>query len=121
MQRLPDQIRRLLLKADKPGYQTRLYLAMLAERGNPSDCDWLEQQLAVNNGQKTLAQWIAAYLMLKGEPGLDLVDREYLSKTGNVRERFLQTYFALSALRCVRDHPSISKERLARSTLRSVR
>jgi len=76
----------------------RLYLTMLGVCGSKDDLPMLEQMLL--STQKTarsgLDALIACYLTLAGEPGLKLVNKEFLE---NQKASYADTYAAIMAVR----------------------
>ena len=104
-----------LSQKDLPIHRCRLYLAMLARCGGESDADWIEQLLTSNEWVTgTLDAYLAAYVALKGEPGLKLLDERFLS---DENADLASTYSAVLALRFASDHPEfgISIQRLQQS------
>ena len=90
----------------------RLYLTMLGICGNDSDVDMLEEFIKSGDRKKQagLDALIAAYLKLKGEPGLDLIVDTFL-KDKDVE--YVDTLAAVTALRILgTEIQAIPKERI---------
>ena len=109
------EIRARLGKSDLPIHRRRLYLAMLAKCGDATDGDWIKRQLAdSDNKLVALDAYLSAYVAIKGESGLQLLDEQYL--TGESVD-LVSIYGAIVALRYVEDHPQpgITNHRLVQS------
>ncbi|MCL6503793.1 MAG: HEAT repeat domain-containing protein [Pirellulales bacterium] len=90
----------------------RLYLTMLGVCGLPEDADALEQLIRSDDRQvrSCLDALVAAYLNLKGEPGLPLVEELFL---GNPEAEYTDTYSTIMALRFhLQESEQIPKQRL---------
>jgi hypothetical protein len=90
----------------------RLYLTMLGVCGLPEDADALEQLIRSDdrNVRSCLDALVAAYLNLKGEPGLPLVEELFL---GNPDAEYTDTYSTIMALRFhLQESEQIPKQRL---------
>jgi hypothetical protein len=76
----------------------RLYLTLLGVCGEPSDADFLEELIDSGDSTKMrgLNALIACYLNLKGEAGVDLIERLFLA---NPDCEYTETMQAVSALR----------------------
>ena len=76
----------------------RLYFTMLGICGQPEDAKMLEELLLSGSRRKMrgLEALIACYLNLKGESGMDLVEREFFEKKDC---EFTYTMLAMQALR----------------------
>ncbi len=76
----------------------RLYYTMLGICGNKEDIALFESMLTSTESDKKagLDALIAAYLMLKGEGGLDLVNKQFLT---NSKANYPDVYSAVMALR----------------------
>ena len=99
------QIRERLVQEKLPVHRRRLYLAMLAKCGAASDAGWIERQLEKPDDKSgTLDAYLAAYLALKGEAGLEFLEERYLT---GANVDFWLTYSAILALRFASDHPEL--------------
>lgn len=90
----------------------RLYLTMLGVCGQPEDADALEQLIRTDDRavRSCLDALVAAYLNLKGEPGLVLVEELFLA---NPASEYTDTYSTIMSLRFhLQDGQQIPKERL---------
>ncbi|MBX9790943.1 MAG: hypothetical protein K2Y37_18650 [Pirellulales bacterium] len=76
----------------------RLYLCMLGVCGNADDLPMLEETIRSDNRdlQTALDAVIGAYLMLKGESGVPLVEERFLTKKD---ADYTDTYAAITAIR----------------------
>lgn len=90
----------------------RLYLTMLGVCGQPEDADALEQLIRTDDRavRSCLDALVAAYLNLKGEPGLPLVEEMFLA---NPESEYTDTYSTIMSLRFhLQEGQQIPKERL---------
>ena len=111
----PAEIRARLGNKDLPVHRRRLYLAMLAKCGNATDGDWIRRQVSESDNRLVgLDAYLATYVAIKGEAGLELLDEQYL--TGDSGD-LVSTYGAIVALRYIEDHPQpgITNHRLVQS------
>ncbi len=76
----------------------RLYYTMLGICGQPEDAEEFEDMIESDDPEKRagLDALIAAYLMLKGEDGLKLIDEQFLA---NRKSSYPDVYSAVMALR----------------------
>jgi hypothetical protein len=76
----------------------RLYYTMLGICGQPEDAEEFEDMITSENQEQRagLDALIAAYLMLKGEDGLKLIDEQFLA---NRKANYPDVYSAVMALR----------------------
>ncbi len=76
----------------------RLYFTLLGVCGTAEDLPLLESLLTseVNETRRGLDAMVACYLTLKGESGLDLIEREFFV---NPKSEYVDTFAAISAIR----------------------
>lgn len=76
----------------------RLYLTMLGVCGSKEDLPMLKEMLlsTQKSARTGLDALIACYLTLAGEPGLELIDKEFLE---NKKASYADTYAAIMAIR----------------------
>lgn len=121
-----DKIRGWVADADTPGTRLGLYGLLLGLSGNESDAKIMESRIteASSDFRLGIDGIMSGYLLLKGDKGLDTIDRTKLigSKVkdadGNMVEvPFSETYSAMQALRFMWTYGNdrISKERLRES------
>lgn len=90
----------------------RLYLTMLGVCGQPEDADALEQLIRTDDRavRACLDALVAAYLNLKGEAGLPLVEELFLA---NPNSEYTDTYSTIMSLRFhLQEGEQIPKQRL---------
>jgi hypothetical protein len=93
----------------------RLYLTMLGVCGSAADADMLEEMLRYDGPEPKLGldALIAAYLTLKGEAGLPLIEEKFLADPD---AEYTETYAAIMSIRFHGEEEKIiPKERLVKS------
>ena len=83
---------------DVPATRRRLYFTMLGVCGTEKDAPLLKQMMESSDRKDKagLDAMIACYLLLTGEPGLELVDELFLK---NSKSEYADTYAAIMAIR----------------------
>lgn len=93
-----DQLVAWIQEPEMPADRKRLYLTLLGVCGDESDVPMLQGMLTSTqpSARSGLDALIACYLLLAGEPGLELIDKEFLA---NEQAPYADTYAAIMALR----------------------
>ncbi len=110
-----DQILKWVQNTDIPASRRRLYLTLLGVCGSEKDVPVLEKMLLSDNrdAKAGLDALIACYLLLRGEEGLPLIEKQYLA---NKDAEYADTYAAIMALRFhATETDKLPRERLKKS------
>lgn len=93
-----DQLVQWIKDPEMPADRKRLYLTMLGVCGSEDDVPMLESMLTSTqpSSRSGLDALIACYLLLAGEPGLELINESFLA---NAQAPYADTYAAIMALR----------------------
>jgi len=118
----PTQLLTWIENPKVPANRRRLYATMLGVCGTKADADRIGAILANTNpapGQAEvrsgLDALIACYVTLKGPEGLDMVDSQFLVRTGR-DVPFTETYAAVMALRFLgEESPTVPRPRVLQS------
>ncbi len=93
-----EKILKWIQNPDISTNRKRLYFTLLGVCGTAEDLPLLETLLTseVNETRRGLDAMVACYLTLKGESGLDLIEREFFV---NPKSEYVDTFAAISAIR----------------------
>lgn len=107
-----DELVKWVADPEMPADRRRLYLTLLGVCGTDKDAPMLEKMLTSSDPQARagLDALIACYLLLAGEPGLKLIDKQFLA---NPDAPYAETYSAIMALR----FHGTEADKIPRSTL----
>lgn len=106
---------KLLAWVQNPDVSTnrkRLYFTLLGVCGTPDDLPLLESLITsdVNENRRGLDAIVACYLTLKGDAGLDLIEKQFFE---NPKSEYVDTFAAISAIRFLAtEKKEISRERI---------
>jgi hypothetical protein len=109
-----DQLLQWIANPKTAASHRRLYLSMLSVCGKEQDADLIESMLTSKERKLGLDAMIGAYVILKGESALGLVEKNFLA---NKNAEYTETWSAIQALRTLRQEKIISRE----ATLRGMR
>ncbi len=107
-----DKLLQWIQNPDVSTNRKRLYFTLLGVCGTPEDLPLLESLITseVNENRRGLDAIVACYLTLKGDSGLDLIERQFFE---NPRSEYVDTFAAISAIRFLAtEKKEISRERI---------